>query len=134
MTFKPMLPRNVELDKLKFPVAVQEKWDGERLIYKDGQFLSRALKPITNLWLVAQLEKLLEGVDIPLDGEIQVNGNFKDTSGFVRKSDREADFVFHVFDSPLEGLSYEERWRQAAHVVTCISEPQLRIVKLHHCG
>lgn len=110
--FKPMLAKNShEVKEIQFPVAVQEKWDGERLLVLDGQFLSRSMKPITNLWLIEHLKVLLEQLpfSLDLDGEIQVNENFAETSGFVRKSDRQAKFVYHVFDAPSLPGNYEHR-------------------------
>lgn len=130
--FKPMLAKNAELEKLKFPLAVQKKWDGERLIYKDGEFLSRSLKPITNLWLVEQLKEILKDCPIPLDGEIQVNKNFPDTSGFVRKSDREADFIYRVFDTPIEGLPYLERYSKIDAVIASLDSPKIKLVPFTH--
>lgn len=126
--FKPQLARNVELDKLQFPCVVQKKWDGERLIVRDGQFLSRSLKPITNLWLITQLQIALTGFIVPLDGEIQVNGNFADTSGFVRKSDRQGDFIYHVFDMPVEGRTYRERWNLLDMKLKRLNHPRIKIV------
>lgn len=126
--FKPMLAKNAELDKLQFPLLVQKKWDGERLIVKDGQFLSRSMKPITNLWLVEQLKSIFGDRKVYLDGEIQVNGNFPDTSGFVRKSDREADFIYHVFDCPMEDKSFYFRHSLATHMVWDLDDPRVQIV------
>jgi len=126
--FKPMLARNVDLEKLQVPCAVQKKWDGERLIYKDGQFLSRSMKPITNLWLIGQLQEILENFHLPLDGEIQVDGTFANTSGFVRKSDRQGDFIYHVFDMPMEGMNYLERHNLLGDHIDMINDPRIQIV------
>ena len=126
--FKPMLARNVDLEKLQVPCAVQKKWDGERLIYKDGEFLSRSMKPITNMWLVGQLKQILENFHLPLDGEIQVGGTFANTSGFVRKSDRQGDFIYHVFDMPMEDMNYLERHNLLGDHIEMINDPRVQIV------
>lgn len=100
--FKPLLARNVELDKVQFPLFVQPKYDGERLIYRNGEFLSRAMKPIQNKWIQEVLTTIFGQLPerFDFDGEIQVEGTFRDTSGMLRNVDRQAKFIYHVFDAP----------------------------------
>ena len=45
---KPMLAAKADLTKLRYPMLASPKLDGVRCILKDGQVLSRSLKPIPN--------------------------------------------------------------------------------------
>jgi len=47
--FRPMLAARADLERLEYPVLVSHKLDGVRALVKDGQLLSRTLKPIPNL-------------------------------------------------------------------------------------
>lgn len=126
--FKPLQPKNVELDKLQFPIGVQKKYDGEKLINMNGQCLSRRLKPIRNTWLTAQMQDIMQLFDIPLEGEVQVNGTFADTAGILNSSDREGDFIYWVFDTPMPDTPYEERQRILHNAVQDADDPRVRVV------
>lgn len=110
MNLKPMLAVKADVDKVKFPVYVQPKLDGVRAVVKDGQVLSRTLKPIRNEH-VQSLFGHLEG----FDGELVV-GSPKDekvfqksTSGVMTK-EGQPEVTFYVFDKWDEDASYKERY------------------------
>lgn len=74
-TFKPILAPNDEanLDEIKYPIMASYKLDGIRCIFKEGQILSRSLKPIVNKQLKEKFEplrKYSEDHQCILDGEI----------------------------------------------------------------
>lgn len=95
---KPMLAVNADLTKIKYPVYVQPKLDGIRVLVKDGVVYSRKLKPIPNKH-VQKLFGHLHG----FDGELIV-GNpvakdvFQVTTSGVMSEDGYPHIVFWVFD------------------------------------
>lgn len=129
MTFKPLQPKNMELDKLQLPVGVQKKYDGEKLICKDGQRLSRRLKPIVNKWLDKEMGEIMRFFDIPLEGEIQVSGSFQNTAGMLNSGSREGDFIYWVFDTPIEGVPYEERIRIVENAIAEAGDNRVQFVR-----
>jgi DNA ligase-1 len=98
---KPLLAAAVkDTGAINYPVLVSPKLDGIRCIIKDGQVLSRSLKPIPNRH-VQQLfgRPELEG----LDGELIVGDPtdphcFSITTSAVMSHEGEPDVVLHVFD------------------------------------
>jgi len=127
--FKPLQPKNAELDKLAFPCGVQKKYDGEKLININGQVLSRRLKPIRNTWLTAQMQEIMQYFDIPLEGEVQVDGTFAATAGLLNSSNREGDFIYWVFDTPMPDTPYMERQRILHNAVMDANDPRVRMVE-----
>lgn len=97
---KPMLAAKVELEEAQFPCFASPKLDGIRCLIKDGQVLSRSLKPIPN----KHVQKLfghrrLEG----FDGELIVGDPthehaFNTTSSGVMSVEGEPDVGLYVFD------------------------------------
>ncbi len=78
-TFEPMKAYNKkeDLSCIKYPKLVSFKLDGIRCEIKDGEFLSRSLKPIVNQQIKEKLEPLADfskKYDIILDGEIYNHG------------------------------------------------------------
>lgn len=78
-TFKPQLIANDEIDinQLTYPLLISTKMDGIRMIVKDGQILTRSLKPLPNLQLNQKFEplrKFTEEKDVILDGEVFAPG------------------------------------------------------------
>ena len=124
---KPQLPRNIEYDKVVFPVAGMKKIDGERLLLTND-FLSRSMKPIKNQWVVDQLLSL--NLTLQLDGEIQVGGCFAETAGFLNTKHKEGDFVYHVFDIPIENMAFYERHKLLSDYVEAVNDPRLQIVPI----
>lgn len=104
-----MLAVEVDLDKLRYPCVVSPKLDGIRVIVKDGQLLSRSLKPIRNEY-TQSLFKHLEGLDGELIvGEPTAPDVFQKTTSGVMSKDGEPDVMFHVFDKWNVEAGYEER-------------------------
>lgn len=73
--FKPQLIANDEIDikVLTYPLFVSTKLDGCRLIAKNGQLVTRSLKPLVNKQLNEKFEpirKFTEEQNVLLDGEI----------------------------------------------------------------
>jgi len=125
--FKPLQPTNAKLDKHIFPCWVQKKYDGEKLVWKDDKPLSRRLKPVKNQWLTGQLEDLL-GTDLGiLEGEVQVDGTFEATAGFLNSGNREGNFIYWVFDLVADG-TYAQRYAMLEKIVADIDDPRLQIV------
>ena len=96
---KPMLAVKADLSKLKYPLLASPKLDGIRCVVKDGQLVSRSLKPIRNLHC-QELFSHLEG----FDGELIVGSPtakdvFQKTTSGVMSSKGEPDVKFYVFDN-----------------------------------
>ena len=69
LNFKPMLACDcVPVEELVFPLIASPKLDGVRCIITAEGALSRTLKPIPNV----NVQQLLEGLPIGLDGELMV--------------------------------------------------------------
>lgn len=74
-SFKPQLCPNDEIDiyQLNYPLLISTKMDGCRLLIRNGQLLTRSLKPLVNIQLNQKFEpirKLSEEIQITFDGEI----------------------------------------------------------------
>lgn len=100
-SFKPMLASPMEMEHVRWPMYASIKLDGIRAVVRDGQLLSRSLKPIPNWEISAALSKRsFEG----LDGELIVGDPasptcYRDTVSAVMSEDKEGlDWKFHVFD------------------------------------
>lgn len=111
--FKPMLASDAK--DITFPVYASPKLDGIRAAIRDGEAVSRTLKPLPNVYLQGYISARsdLNG----LDGEFTVGpANDKNvmqatTSGVMSKAG-EPDFTYWVFDfytSP--DMPYGERLR-----------------------
>jgi len=106
-TFDVMLAKPVVERHLQFPMTVEPKYDGMRLIasFDDTlgryKFYTRAGHDVGVLDLLqAPLEKLIEllGQHYAFDGEI-VTGSFSETMSDVRKMDKQvAKATFRIFD------------------------------------
>lgn len=99
--FRPMLAVNApDVQDIQYPVYVSPKFDGMRIIIRNGQPVQRSLDPVRNHFVRRALSNaLLEG----LDGEV-ILGNptaphvFRDTSAAMRREDGEPYVTFWVFD------------------------------------
>lgn len=99
--FKPMLAKDGDLSKIKFPVVVQPKLDGIRCSIVNGKPVSRTLKPIPNKEIHEALsDPRLEGLDGELIvGEVTASDCYRTTVSFVMSHDKTGEpWVFHVFD------------------------------------
>lgn len=114
-SIKPMLACECIPEQVKYPVIVQPKLDGIRFIIKDGEAVSRNLKPLRNEYLQSKLWGLgdiMEG----LDGEVMVgsptNPNvFRITTSAVMSQTGEPNFTLHLFDLwNTPGVGYSQRY------------------------
>lgn len=103
--FKPMLASAINSPHdLRFPLYASPKFDGIRCIVKDGQVLSRTLKPIPNKYVRDTLSKLsipqFPGHTKPdgLDGELMIDGDFNEISSAIMTEDGEPKFTYIIFD------------------------------------
>ena len=91
--FKPMLAPNqsVDLDTINFPIFISGKLDGIRCIIKDGEMVSRSLKPIRNKKLQEKfndLKIISKEQNIIFDGEIYSHElTFQEITHFVMTED-----------------------------------------------
>jgi len=83
----------IDLNTIKYPMLISTKMDGIRCIFKDGQMLSRSLKPIANKQLqqkFERLKKLSKEQNVILDGELFGKGmSFQRITNFVMRKDLE---------------------------------------------
>lgn len=112
---KPMLARDADPEKLKFPLYAQVKLDGIRCVIVDGKPLSRTLKEIPNREIFEALsDPALEG----LDGEIIVGRPtaedcYRRTASFVMAPNKTGeDWMFFVFDKHNSKQPYDQRMRE----------------------
>lgn len=122
--FKPMLAKDGDLEKLKFPVVVQPKLDGIRCSIVNGKPVSRTLKPIPNKEIHEALsDPRLEGLDGELIvGEVTAEDCYRTTVSFVMAHDKTGEpWVFHVFDKWDHPGNYRER-AEAISLIGCFHE------------
>ena len=113
MTFKPMSGCQLEsFEQLRYPVLMSPKLDGIRCLVRNGQAVSRTLKPIPNHHIRGLVSQLPHG----LDGElITMNGlerSYEATS-IVMTHEGEPEFRYEVFDYGYE-LPFQWRLRNAS--------------------
>ena len=109
MNVKPMLAVEVDFKKLRYPCIASPKYDGIRVLVKDGVVLSRSLKPIRNKY-VQELFSHLEGID----GELIVGSEtasdvFQVTTSGVMSADGCPDVRLFAFDLFNTSLDYTQR-------------------------
>lgn len=98
--FKPHLATDVELDKLKFPVLVQHKIDGNRLLVVDNKAVGRSLKQYKNKKLTETMSHpLLNGFDMEVVGTFENDPDLcRYTTSLVNTIDGGLPTVVKVFD------------------------------------
>ncbi len=109
---KPMLAAKCgDPGALPFPMLATPKLDGIRCLKVGGKALTRSFKPISNRFVREWIEaNLPDGVG----GELVLRGGtFSETTSAIGARDGEPDFVFHVFDMVVEGLSQPYAHRMA---------------------
>ncbi|MBY0403448.1 MAG: hypothetical protein K2X66_06085, partial [Cyanobacteria bacterium] len=111
---EPLLAEDVVLNKVKYPVYMSPKVDGNRGMVQDGKILGRGLVPIPNPFVQGLLgNPLLEG----FDGELisgkpnEKVGLLDQTNSLLRQQKRtEGPLGFYVFDIMNEpDKTYAER-------------------------
>lgn len=106
--FKPMLAPNEQpnLENIQYPMFASFKLDGIRCIFKDGEMLSRSLKPIRNKKLQEKfqfLKDMSKNIGI-FDGELYAHDlTFQEITHFVMTEDigeeqLPNDLKFYCFD------------------------------------
>jgi len=135
--FKPMLAPNekIDLTQIKYPLLASYKLDGIRCVFKNGEMLSRSLKPIRNIQLQARFAHLIElskQGDV-LDGEIYGHDlTFQEITHFVMTMDLGDEPIpdglkFYCFDIYNED-KFEKRVEkyndllEAEDVVVCVDQ------------
>lgn len=128
--FKPMRARDAVIDKIQYPVAMQPKLDGERLCVLTGESFSRSMKHIGNQWLRNEIAKIFQDAEYQhADGEIQVGGKFTTTTGMLTSNNRDGeDFIYHVFDLPISGLTFAERHAYLVKFVGTLDDSRIQVV------
>lgn len=105
-----MLAKDVNFDKLRFPLKASPKLDGVRATVINGVVMSRSLKPIPNKYIQSQF-----GNCEYFDGELIVGDPtsktvYRDTVSEVMAHDRTNGCSFYVFDHIQHpGNTYKDR-------------------------
>jgi DNA ligase-1 len=135
MTFKPMLAASSD-GSITSSVLVSPKLDGIRCVIRDGQALSRSLKPIANRSLRDILSNpLLDGLDGELlAGSATSETAFNSTTRSVMSFEGDSNAVqFHVFDDFTDPTKpFTQRLRSAAERVTEAQRLGLPIQLVEH--
>ena len=111
--FKPMLAKGWIKEECTFPKLSSVKYDGIRVIFKDGQLLSRSLKPISNIQLKNKYALILEYSkthNTIFDGEFYSHDlTFQEITSVVNTDDKEVpeSLKFHCFDL-IENEKFDE--------------------------
>ena len=88
-----VLGKNIDIDDIRGEFFVSPKLDGIRCIFKDGEMLSRALKPIPNIQLhekFAHLKEWSKEHSRVLDGEIYDHtATFQEITSYVMTQEKE---------------------------------------------
>jgi len=111
-TFKPMLASPAQ--DITFPVWASYKIDGVRCVIRNGQALSRSLKPIPNAYIRNRLERPeYEG----FDGELVVGSPrdknvMQNTTSGVMSVAGEPEFLFIVFDYITDVTKDQPYWQR----------------------
>lgn len=104
-SFKPMLAGSVDLEKVVYPVLCTPKYDGVRCLVRDGQVVSRQLKPIPN----DHVRSLLSGLPDGLDGELILpKASFNTIQSRVMSVEGKPRIKYHVFDV-VRKVPYDQR-------------------------
>ena len=95
---KPMLAASIEnLDDIQYPVLVTPKLDGVRCLKISGRAVTRAFKPVPNIFVREFIEaNYPDGVDGELMTPSPVGTAFD--AGPLMRHTGEPDFVFNCFD------------------------------------
>lgn len=131
--FKPMLAKDCDLEKLRFPLLASAKLDGVRAIVQDGVVLSRSLKPLPNIFVQEKFAHLEHYDGELIFGPPTAKDCYRRTVSAVMGSSTDgADVNFWTFDHvehPLRPYTDRIKLRKHAvsafkldqHVVTCMA-------------
>lgn len=138
--FQPMLACKApdRLADVNLPIWASRKLDGIRCVIRNGEPLSRTLKPIQN----KHIRDMLRALDLPaLDGELMLAdplAPFSEVSSAIMSGAGWPDFRYHVFDCHTgEGVQTTigldvPYWRRYAKVKECVEWAGLPLVLVSH--
>jgi DNA ligase 1 len=131
--FKPMLSATVaQVRDLRLPLMASPKLDGIRAIVRNGQLVSRNLKPIPNLYVQTLFGKReYEGLDGELIvGDPRDKGAFLATTSGVMSRDGTPDAVFWVFDKvpQAEDPGFVTRYNMLTYRKDELAKASIRVV------
>lgn len=112
---KPLLAKDVDESKLKFPVAGMVKIDGSWGAIQNGKLFARSLKPHENKFTTARFSKPeFEGLrgELILGNDPAAENLCRDTSSALRRIEGEPEITMWCFDYVTEetkDLPYKER-------------------------
>lgn len=118
MSFKPLLAKNAELDKIKFPLLAQPKLDGVRGLMPTDFLVGRSLKMFDNRY-INQSDRINCPQFRGMDGELVLGDNPLDsalcrhTTSALTSFEGEPNIHWHVFDICSLGMAdtpYEKRY------------------------
>lgn len=125
-------------NKLKFPVYIQPKLDGYRLIFnsKDGSCNSRQGKEFTVIKqteLYKELNKISQ--HIILDGELYIHGGVFEKLGILRKktlNNEDKEYLnkieYHVYDIVIENTNFETRLNMLKNLIKDYNFTKIKLV------
>lgn len=138
--FKPMLAAGFDgtmaelMPKLTYPLLVSPKLDGIRCVIKNGEVLSRSLKPIPNKHIQATLKKYGTAIE-GFDGELMVGKTFQDCSSGVMTHEGTPRFTYMVFDhTSVPTDDYASRVFTYAHICRKLRSCIIRPIPVILCG
>ncbi len=152
---KPLLAATCKsIEEVQLPCLLSYKLDGIRCLIKDGEAVSRSLKPIPNEFV----RNTLRGLN-NFDGELIVGDptratTFSDTASGIMSRGGEPDFTYFVFDrwdrgnepfedtmlgiemdiDNLQNKRVDDLWQQEAESVEDITDFEQRAVELGYEG
>jgi len=111
----PMLAKPIDLSKITYPVYIQPKLDGIRMIATNKSKLSRKNREINTVDHI-DLSSLSD--DIILDGELYIhNRSFQEITSLVKRKQQEtANIIYHVYDLPSHKGTFKERYNKLLEV------------------
>lgn len=122
MPFKPHLACDVDLDKLKYPVAVLPKIDGVRGLNVDGLLFARSMKRFKNKYMTEVYSKMCySGFDGEFAAGEETDADLcRRTSSATGTIEGEPSLTWHVFDictEHMQNTPYEQRYVQLKEYV-----------------
>lgn len=139
VSFKPMLAKDGDLSKVKFPLIVQPKLDGIRASVVGGKLVTRTLKAVPNAAIRAVLERPeFEGLDGELIvGDPTADDCYRRTSSFVMSESKTGEsWTFFAFDLWNEAGGFVDRFQTLDALVSQIDWTDIPVVTVptHECG
>lgn len=134
---RPMLAGRYDPANVRYPVIVQPKLDGIRVIVHGGVAYSRSMKTIPNRFIqnfCASHADVLELVDGELIvGPATAANCYRVTDSGVMSRDSEPDFALVAFDLISETIPYYLRRHQVSLIAEGLSDSRLVLVGQLYC-